>query len=94
MTNAKHTPGPWEFYCSGYDDSLRYRYVVRGEKRLVANVLGATEARLIAAAPDMLGALKYVLPFVQGLHDETGGTGADALNLIEAVIAKAEGAAS
>lgn len=56
--NEQHTPGPWF-----YDDSLKGRLVINSERASVAVVPyldreAIANARLIAAAPDMLAALK------------------------------------
>lgn len=60
LTNSKHTPGPWRFEPR---DGFRPPYVVRGKEGGFA-VLGRSpdqedaDARLIAAAPELLDALR------------------------------------
>lgn len=64
---AKHTPGPWEIA----EDDIHGQAVVRGEHTEIAtcwhHCVGSLEiemranARLIAAAPDMLRALSILL---------------------------------
>ena len=58
----KHTPGPWEYQ----EESDAYTHIVRAKNNymichLSQNTSGATEAnaRLIAAAPELLEAIKY-----------------------------------
>ena len=64
---SKHTPGPW-FYDSGaiWSDSQldpeNKPYVFRGEEPLAAVISrNAQDSHLIAAAPDMLEALRELL---------------------------------
>ena len=60
-----HTPGPWEIVLEGND------HVIRGERYFVAEIIGIDgyqeydNARLIAAAPEMLAALKAVRDHLQ-----------------------------
>lgn len=65
--NEQHTPGPWF-----YDDSLKGRLVINSERASVAVVPyldreAIANARLIAAAPDILTALKNLLDQVQAI---------------------------
>lgn len=76
----KHTPAPWRRFDS------RVRAVADGADFLIASVSRHDEAceanaRLIAAAPEMLEALKALLPFLAG----------ERLRVASAAIAKAEG---
>lgn len=92
--HGKHTPGPWEAWpmedgCSvayRINDARGYEIGVTsgrdGEGEEVAN------ARLIAAAPELLEALTR-LRRVAGV--ELGATRPDVLEQAEAAIAKAEG---
>lgn len=105
MSAPKHTPGPWQVHAT--DDSL-----VRSGRGNIASTYeapgdawGAANARLIAAAPDMLAALQLINAFMcfedmdaddpifaaWGIEDPRGllGAGKDVL----AAIAKAEGRA-
>ena len=50
---AEHTPGPWSVVRASCDDNGDVRYVLDGIKEAKA-----ADARLIAAAPDLLEALK------------------------------------
>lgn len=93
---TKHTQGPWRvapanLYPSGginVDSAVEKKYVC-----LVAgnwdDEVGQADARLIAAAPDMLEALKNLL----AVHQGEGGTKYHAVDIANAAIAKAEGTA-
>lgn len=90
MANATHTPGPWEakFYAPG--DSYRITYL--GTDNWLADVWidGAAtqaiaDARLIAAAPDLLDALERLV------RSDNAFEHADALEHAETVIDRAKG---
>jgi len=94
MTDVKHTPGPWYFnqkYCIGprvntYDQS-------DGMFHPLADVYGVNRdanARLIAAAPDLLAAAKRALNFIENTEGEIGCS-LESGELLRAAIAKAEG---
>jgi hypothetical protein len=90
-TNATHTPGPWEL--------TQYGAVVRkdGHGQTVVYtdngescINGEANARLIAAAPDLLAALEMVMDAA-----EDGGDMNDIdWDMIRAAIARAEGGAA
>lgn len=94
-----HTPGPWKADtdrqvagCNGDIAITR-----NGEMVAVAYVrsIGGKDetlpnAHLIAAAPEMLEMLRDVAGYLRGLKAMTG-RGADMLDAVNAVIAKAEG---
>jgi hypothetical protein len=68
MTDSKHTPGPWavvDDYGMAFEIESRTSGVARVS---TADVRAEANARLIAAAPDMLEALQLVednfLPFL------------------------------
>lgn len=102
---SKHTPGPWEVERSegGYEQAW-----VKGSKRIIVTVHGRTRtsnvftrlndedlanARLIAAAPEMLEALKLIRKR-QFLVERTADAvhlPADVAAAVEAAIVKAEG---
>ena len=97
MTDTKHTPGPWA-RLSGFSD-----YIVADSpdgriKRDICAVLspdrwredGEEEANalLIAAAPDLLAALKIASRY---FHDNGGNDSYSWLPEIDAAIRKAEG---
>ena len=83
---SKHTPGPWVWTP---DAETIHGYSPEGEARVVVYELGTNEpdARLIAAAPELLEAL-------QGMVDYYGTASAnvDALFNARKTIAKATGA--
>lgn len=94
---AKHTPGPWT--TDDIDQSDFYRYVI-GENKIVCRVRlkgfmgnklehAEANARLIAAAPDLLDSLSEIFDYAGGadsaLHDEY------VMDRARAAIAKAEG---
>ncbi len=63
--SAKHTPGPWVIECAPCDGHSAAAYYIfgGGKRRAVAHIKRSTvqpmeaNARLIAAAPDLLEAL-------------------------------------
>jgi hypothetical protein len=80
--NAQHTPGPWRAAYITREEVLVVRSA-DSEVALVANDNDAN-ARLIAAAPELLAALKNLL---------AGPTWPGAQMTARAAIAKAEGSA-
>ena len=79
MTEAKHTPGPWEALV---EKKSKYfpkgsAMVRTGEGRLAIDCndsgdtkeSSAANAYLIAAAPDLLAALEAALPFIDDAGD-------------------------
>ena len=104
---SKHTPGPW--YARPFtlqvvdkkiwfdDDGSRH-----GETpNMVIECQRAADTHLIAAAPEMLSALKAVLPILDRAFEYDGNVfgikhndAVDADELIRAAISKAEGGAS
>jgi len=112
MNDKKHTPGPWEVRADpSHYDSFTTVVAGSGEQRkgmlreLIVEIGGwagietaEANARLIAAAPDMLEALKSLLAFVNSLGMEFGGVSKEKyleayepLNKAHAAISKAEG---
>jgi hypothetical protein len=86
-----HTPGPWtiEYETEGgepYDDGVRIDSL---EGPVAFNVIDCS-ARLIAAAPEMLAALRELVHYDEG-SSEQGSYGYEVLSRCKAVIAKAEG---
>ena len=85
---SEHTPGPWKVADWGgliYADPDHFITVAEACDHVDANLL------LIAAAPDMLAALKEALRLIE-LRDEWTFAGRyEALDVIRAAIAKAEG---
>lgn len=106
-----HTPGPWRLVCVGDDaerqcpaDSMfnSILTIVREGQTSFGAVLNDDDARLIAAAPELLAVLKELLDAPYGLrmfHRLSEQACADLIRdtwmpRIQAVIAKAEGTAS
>jgi hypothetical protein len=94
-----HTPGPWFLDEVHSASQSRAQYEVRNEKRAVANCFELTEenranARLIAAAPDLLAALKEIEWMFDGQEDINNNGGPNdamkALAVVRSAIAKAE----
>lgn len=92
---SKHTPGPWKVektstgnnitsyllpYVAAVSDGLRAR---NGE--------GDANARLIAAAPELLDALRIMVGTSQNLNLDLNAKIEGALKIAIAAIAKAEG---
>lgn len=105
---AAHTPGPWtaNLHHTRQDGGRTYGFIFAdGVVPTAAVVLGVegmpqdegrANARLIAAAPDMLAALKLVDAFAKA--DEAAGDDAlwtdhfrEMFEVVRAAIAKAEG---
>jgi len=104
--NARHTPGPWDAITS---DGRNYRIIGGEEAGYVAIVeaifqprQNAANARLIAAAPDLLEACKAASAVLTGFYnavaDSIGEWESDgsrplykAEKILRAAIAKAEG---
>jgi hypothetical protein len=99
MTTAKHTLGPWETkFLADYNTSGNTIAVVTRDKFPTAfvpawddNTETAGEAlanaRLIAAAPDMLSALEQALETMSWVDGENDCS--KAMRMVEAAIAKA-----
>ena len=92
MSGAVHTPGPWEFRDNGFGEE---ELVSAGTGQLVAfaawtggsgcelRIDNPWDKSLIAAAPELLEALEYLV----------GLGGGDCLDIARAAIAKAKGGA-
>lgn len=85
MGGFKYTPGPWKFkYYSGTMDGA---VIVFPDGSGILTPFKEEDARLIAAAPDLLEALKDLA----GESKETFSHWPDLKNQVDAAIAKAEG---
>lgn len=73
MSQAKHTPGPWVW--TPESESI-HGYSPEGEALVVVYELNTNEAdaRLIAAAPELLEAAKMVLAWHDAETDPSGTT--------------------
>lgn len=109
--SMSHTPGPWEV-CGCVGRGLLLRFEIRREGEGITGgihaevkALNATavaydtaeaNARLIAAAPDLLEALKAAKSFIHSVRPGGGVLRgeSDLLLAIDAAIAKAEGGAA
>lgn len=81
----QHTPGPWN--ASGFNiETATANYLIQGHSMVKAEELRAN-ARLIAAAPEMLEALGRALDRLQ--HVE--GNQEDIIEILNDAIAEAEG---
>jgi hypothetical protein len=97
MTQAKHTPGPWRARKRVHSHKMRVwssrdghaNYGVKPGDKIVADVDLASNAYLIAAAPDLLEALELVEGCVVAMKHLDDATYA----LVSAAIAKAKGEA-
>lgn len=84
---SQHTPGPWIVYNDS-DDGKTNRIEIAARGKTVARIYHSVpkedlpNARLIAAAPDLLEALRVAEESVGDLK---------ALEIVRAAIAKAEG---
>lgn len=84
---SKHTPGPWSYQISRYEPEA-FDIIEPGVGAL-AIVKSEDYARLIAAAPDLLEALKEMLL----VWEEDPAYGATHADKARVAIAKAEGQA-
>jgi hypothetical protein len=91
---SKHTPGPWAISRKSASSNRAWisaagwgkfaRVVVRMNGSSVDCQDGLANVRLIAAAPDLLAALK-------AMRDECMGTAPQCADQVDAAICKAEG---
>jgi hypothetical protein len=70
MSEQKHTPGPWQVAHDWHDEdeSLDYMRVV-ADSCVIANTILEDDARLIAAAPELLESAKLVLAWYEAEED-------------------------
>lgn len=91
MEKQKHTPGPWEirttgalgYHIASINDLMDVVSDSPSENYDVAN------ARLIAAAPELLGACRKVEAYLQGIRTGNEFQEADLVAMVQAAIAKA-----
>ena len=96
---AKHTPGPWNvdsndpFVVYPYNGYAVARCKPGGRKckDAVAVATARANARLIAAAPDLLENLTRVLVWMDGISDRLPADMRPAIDAAHAAIAKATG---
>ena len=102
---SKHTPGPWQYRRSSTSSTDYYEIMPAGELGgwkdgrylSVSGAIDEHDARLIAAAPELLEALKSIAEFWNRDHNEKAisrarlvGACWHAVETAEAAIAKAE----
>jgi hypothetical protein len=93
VPSASHTPGPWLLYTDKFDPDMCAQVYIRGAAiadiyadNILPTGQGMANARLIAAAPELLNLVKNILPMA--IKTDAGGQWvADA----RAAIAKATG---
>ncbi len=94
-TNTQHTPGPWRMELipsSAYESRRIVAKDDEGDWQTVANgIRHFPDARLIAAAPDLLAALEIVLVQFGPYEDGQGAAKFHAINIARAAIARAKG---
>lgn len=98
MTNTTHTPGPWMVHETGFYTNP-FKITARGKHGAVANIphseitttaRQSANARLIAAAPDLLAALDQVDAYLSPFDGEEDAY-AEIRSVIQQAIAKAKG---
>ena len=75
LPSAKYTPGPWSHGAPAWfrgrsNPEDGKRPITAGDSPVIGNVYGAANARLIAAAPDLVEALKWCVEVIQGEADQ------------------------
>lgn len=88
---SQHTPGPWTYEAAPYHAFFRVwtrdvHFQARKERRGIADVFNEEDARLIAAAPELLDACKRIVRDYEN-EDITIG----AIEDCQSAIRKAEG---
>lgn len=94
MINTKHTPGPWLIYNSiNLTEMLIAKLGPGNLKTDIAIVEGRENARLIAAAPELLEACEHAIERLRKLDEYRKTDSSASIGLIERAIAKATGGA-
>lgn len=101
--SAQHTPGPW-VYRRSFDSSARRDIWTAadatGHRELVATIPDAdgdyinADARLIAAAPELLAALRAAEEWAEHIEDDESRVPVDVRLAMRAAIARATGGAA
>lgn len=86
---SAHTPGPWRLYCTQKDEFVVRKMFPDGQEahQIAVKVRGYGNARLIAAAPELLEALKDALDLIDSISPVEGNT----VRKARAAIAEATG---
>ncbi len=91
----RHTPGPWKMIKPGHGHDTKYRCVQIGKDEMYTTLeMLPADARLIAAAPELLEALKRMVDVCKTstAHFKAwSGNEARGIEAMESAIAKAEG---
>lgn len=90
-SNIPPSPGPWSFGPAVEDQTDGHWSVAAVDGFFVAGVITENDARLIAAAPDLLEALKALVRHDKAADAREELPGCLELQLAEEVIVKAEG---
>jgi hypothetical protein len=91
MNETKHTPGPWILgACAGQVEGPKRELLAGGIDYRIPEDVKLANARLIAAAPDLLKALKALLNLLEEHQDEARWYLKGHYNKANAAIAKAE----
>jgi hypothetical protein len=69
---SEHTPGPWEVIESGSRCPTEWAVVADSRKGFVGDIEQEADARLVAAAPDLLAALVTLLDNGDDPHPLSG----------------------
>ena len=101
MSEGKHTPGPWHFTEGGSQKKGDYYAHIGAETSMTIlasmnehHPAAGANARLIAAAPEMLEALVTALPYIEAAEEEEAykpGAVAKVTKQVRAAIARATG---
>ena len=87
----KHSPAPWRWETvEGYGSSWLYDSDGNQIWHSITTP-SQPDAALVAAAPDLLEALRFAYKQIYDGYDNTVGDESEALDYIQSVIAKAEG---
>lgn len=87
-----HTKGPWKWEDGYIVDSQQVPYPVASVNAMGSIAESEANARLIAAAPEMLDALNLVLDYLHAFQEEEYSDERKLRVLIEGIINKATGA--
>lgn len=96
---SQHTPGPWGAYQLKGHEGSDFWWISAGNRNgwkgasymQVSGQIGEANARLIAAAPELLEALEQAADYLAEFFEE--GREHRVIKLADAAIAKAEGRA-
>ena len=89
---TKHTPGPWTILSGTYENGKQFKVVgdesfyamVGGDKQSMTSGETLANARLVAAAPDLLAALEKAHGLLSDLESDIHEAGKDCPNLYNA----------